>query len=482
MAVAVGAPVSREQRSRWRSGAELLPWAAGSVGIGVLAVETPMLAAGAGAAVALACLPWMLLFAGLAMAATAQSVTFELAGMTLRPDMLVTVVFALRAFTLRDRARFGRVEWFLVSFLGLQVATSAINALDPSSSYRSVALLSFGVLAFLAVSVALSSVERLLVAVRIFLAVGAAATSAGLVMLAAHHAFGTNVGVTAVETLAGFPSVRGLAYEHDLFGSTSAALAIVFLVMWLEPGRVMPARLASAGFWLCLAATVLSLARGAWVALAVGALATWLVSRAAARRVGRLIAGATLLAVVAGVVVVTFSTHEAADVGAETASVLQVQASRTLDFSGSTGARRLAEWRTSLDEVQTSPFIGLGSNSYGQRHFDETQYGPKPAFVGNWFVRFLYDSGVAGLLLFLGFAVPVAWPGRSVRRGGGDLDPLVRALVLGCVVLAVAYLATDALLLVWPWVLLGLTRVARRLSTRAADGSGSGAVREPLLS
>jgi hypothetical protein len=118
-------------------------------------------------------------------------------------------------------------------------------------------------------------------------------------------------------------------------------------------------------------------------------------------------------------------------------------------------------------------WFGLGTNSYGQRHFERTISGPKPAFVGNWFVRILYDSGIVGLLLFLAFAVPIVWPDARLRNAKGDLAPIARALTFGCTVLAVSYLATDALLLVWPWVLLGLTRAARVLSAEQEWGSRS---------
>jgi hypothetical protein len=55
----------------------------------------------------------------------------------------------------------------------------------------------------------------------------------------------------------------------------------------------------------------------------------------------------------------------------------------------------------------------------------------------------------------------------------GDLAPIARALTFGCTVLVVSYLATDALLLVWPWLLLGLTRAARVMSAEQERGGRS---------
>lgn len=442
---------------------QLVPWAAGSVGLGVLAIEAPLAATGVGLATGLALLPWMALFGALVVAATVQGFSWQVAGFTVRPDMVVAAVFALRAFTLKGRGNMERLEWLLIAFMAVQVVTSLLHAPDVSESLRTIGLLGFGVLAYLATVVALSSRERLLVAARVFLAVAAAGAAVGIALLASSWALGTSFGVTRLETLAGFPAANGLSYEHDLFGSTCAAATIAFLVLSRERNPLFSPGASALGFWVCLGGTVLSLARGAWVGFAVAFIATWLVSLRGSRGLARLIVFATLIACVG--ILVALSWGSSGDVGSSTASAVTAQASSSLNLSASaTGARRLVEWRTSLHEVRTSLLLGLGTNSYGQRHFDETLNGPKPAFVGNWFVRTLYDSGLVGLLLLFAFAGPIVWPDARVRHANGELAGVVRALVLACVVLVVSYLATDSLLLVWPWVLLGLTRAARVMS------------------
>jgi hypothetical protein len=154
-------------------------------------------------------------------------------------------------------------------------------------------------------------------------------------------------------------------------------------------------------------------------------------------------------------------------VGTTTAATIGTQASQALDFANSTGALRLVEWKEALHEVRGSWLLGLGTNSWGQRHFEITQFGPIPAFLGNWAIRTLYDSGIAGLALLCWFFLIVVWPSRSLRAVTGDAAVLARALAFGSIVLLVAYLATDALLLVWPWILFGLVRAARRLAVDA---------------
>ena len=444
------------------------PWAAGSLGLGALSVESPLLAAAAGASLGLVVLPWMVLFGVLAVAATVQGFSYKVAGLTFRPDMLVTTVFALRAFTLAKRARLERVEWTLVVFVALQVVTSLLNARDPGESLRSAALLGFGALAYLSTYTVMSARKRLVTGARLLLGVAAVGAVSGILLLVTHYALGTSFGVTRLETLAGFPAANGLSYEHGLFGSTCAAGAVAFFMLWGERNPLFTEGVSVLGFWVCAAGTAISLSRGAWVGMVVALAVLAFAYGRVAQVAGRLLLTAVLAAALAGALLVAYPSS--AGVGAETASALSTQAGRSVSLtSTATGLYRLEKWETSLEEIGSSPLLGLGTNSYGQRHFDLTIYGPKPAYVGNWFVRTLYDSGVIGLFLLLAFATPIVWPGRGVRRASGELAPVARALTGACVVLAVAYLATDSLLLVWPWILLGLTRAARVLTRAESD-------------
>ena len=452
---------------------ELLPWAVGSASLGALSVGSPVPAAGAGITIGLVVLPLMALFAVLTLATAGEGFSMQVAGLTFRPDMLVATVFAVRALTVTPRVRAGAAEAALVAFMALQVVTSALHAVDPMESFRSAAMLGFGALAFFGIRAAFATRERLLAALRIFLVVALAAAAAGIAMLAASYVIGSTFGVTRLETLGGFPAITGFAYEHDMFGSSCAALAIVFLALWREANPLLSRSASAVSFWLCAAATLLSLARGAWLGLAAGLLVSWIaVGRRARPMTGLVLTSAVVIALI-GAGALAFSSRSVAEVGSGTASAVSSQARQALNLGSSTGARRLVEWRTSLSEVRSSPWFGLGTDSYGQRHFDETLFGPRPAFVGNWFVRILYDSGIVGLFLFLAFAVPIVWPDARLRLAAGDLAPIARALTFGCTVLAVSYLATDALLLVWPWVLLGLTRAARVMSAEQERSNSS---------
>ncbi len=458
---------AQPRTARSRALARVLPWAVASAGLGTAAAGSPTLAVGAGAAGAIATLPWALLFATLVVVSSVQRWTYTVRGLTFRPDELVAAVFAIRAFAVEKRFRLGRPEWLLAGFLAVQVVSSKLHSLDVRESLRATALLGFGALAYLGTYATTYDRRRLLVATRVLLAMLAVGAFIGIAALAAYYAVGTIWGVTRLDTLGGFPASMGIAYEHDIFGSTCAAGVIAFLILWREPNPILPPRVCAAAFWLCAVGTLLSLARGAWVAL-VAAFVVWFVSgRAAAidttkrSTVSLARAGVALAAAVAAALFWVGAGQQASEVGRSTVSAVRQQAGNVLNLSASTGAHRLNAWKTALREVRSSPLLGLGTNSYGQRHFEMTQNGPLPAFLGNWAIRSLYDSGVVGLALLTAFLAYLVWPGRNVIAATGDLAPVARALTFAALALVIAYLATDALLLVWPWILLGLVRSAR---------------------
>lgn len=445
---------------------EVLPWIGGSALVGAASLVSPLAAAAAAGSAALAALPWMVLFALGVLAATVQSASVDVLGMTFRPEMLLASILALRAFTMRRRRDLGSSEWFLLAFLALMVVSSLLQAADLGASLRGAAMMSFGALAYLAVVVAFSTPERLFVGVRIFLVSLGAGAAVGIAALASHYAFGTQFGITLLDTLDLFPSVKGVAYEHDLYGSTCAVGVVVFFVLWRERSRILTDGWLLVGGWLCAAGCALALARGAWVALAIAGIVALWTSRPR-RSIAPLVAGGLAAVVVGALLLGLFTSFDVGEKAGTTAGALHVQSSRALSFGSTTGAQRVAEWKLAYADISASPLLGSGAISYGQHHLIKTQYGSKPAFLGNWLVRIVYDTGLVGLGLFLAFALPIVWPSDSVVGASGESAVVARALVCGCIVIAVAYLATDALLLVWPWILLGLTRSARLLVSQS---------------
>jgi hypothetical protein len=143
-----------------------------------------------------------------------------------------------------------------------------------------------------------------------------------------------------------------------------------------------------------------------------------------------------------------------------------------LNTSSGTGAGRLRLWDKGTSEVMgKSPLVGLGTYSYGQRNFRPSPHTAPyltPGYLISLWVRTLYDTGFLGLFLLAGFMTMAFWPSKELQRSRGDLAPVARAFSFASILLAAAYFITDSTLLVWPWLLFGLTRAAIVLAVKQA--------------
>ncbi len=120
------------------------------------------------------------------------------------------------------------------------------------------------------------------------------------------------------------------------------------------------------------------------------------------------------------------------------------------DTSDGTGGQRSRVTAIALNEWGSSDGVltGLGWNSFGQRHFDETQ--PTilpPGYLGNLPVQIIYDGGLLALI-FVGIAV-ISGIVTFIKLGK---TPLVAGLAVPYVVFS---LATSSLWLLETWLFVG---------------------------
>jgi O-antigen ligase len=132
-------------------------------------------------------------------------------------------------------------------------------------------------------------------------------------------------------------------------------------------------------------------------------------------------------------------------------------------------SHRLERVPPALDYLATSPWIGLGAASFGQRHADSSQ-GGAPDHIAILVVALLYEAGIVGALFFsvgVGLLV-LALIGAS--RSGWAMG-LAAAYLAAIVTLLAAYQATNALVFGLNWLLGG---AALALASRTRDREGPG--------
>ncbi len=449
-----------------RDAVVLLPGSAGAAGLGVLASWQPILAGGGFAMGGLFLLPWVGLFLLMTLFSMVQGPVYgplagiEIGGFGFSPAHLILIPFAIRAYLTTQpemRLRWSKPEWFLVAFAIIQPLITLRKAPKFTASLGALGLTALGILAYLAVYVAVCNRRRLMAAARIVLWLILGNAVFGILAEIAHLAGISHIGVS--QRSAYGDGVYGLSFEHDIFASTCAVGAIAFYVLWRERNSIMSPRLAGMAFWACGVASLLGLARGAWLGGGLIFLAVMVLPRGGARRirgVERVGVTVILLAIVTvgGVYVLSSSSP--------TFSAIQQKAEDLVNINTGTGRARLNETAVALDDWKTSKLLGLGTGTYNQRHpqQEETNY------IGNLYLRALYESGLLGAFLLGVFLLLLFWPNRSLLYASGDLAAATRALTYGGAVLLVAYAATDATLFIWPWILFAVIRAARTLVDR----------------
>lgn len=121
------------------------------------------------------------------------------------------------------------------------------------------------------------------------------------------------------------------------------------------------------------------------------------------------------------------------------------------DINEGTGGLRNRVSNVAIAEWWSSPerMTGLGWNSFGQRHIDETQ--PTlllPGYIGNLPVQILYDSGIVGGIFVVLAVLAAAVTACRVRRFDGLAIFLLPYLLFS--------IATMVLWLLETWIFVGL--------------------------
>jgi O-antigen ligase len=476
-----------ERRARISVGGLLLLFAL--LALGVFSVATasvgsaePLVALGIIMVVALLPLPTELLiavFIGSAIISTGHGI--NVGTFNALPGQLLVFPLAVRVFVLGQReARpaWGWPEVLLIAWLGLSFLTSYLHAIEVRDSMIAALQLTIGALSYGSVAVAIDSRRRLVFTSRVILLTGLVSALIGVLAVGAYllgvHwldaflAAGEHGRPGAVSSLP-----KGLIVENNVFGSFSAATAVGFFALMRDHNPVFTRRIAAMGFWIGVIACVLSATRGAWIGLSVALIAFAIFRRVPPSRRKPIGFGSAALPTLIGIVAIFgllyYTQTPDAPKGSTISSQppLVVSASGLLDFETGTGAVRVSGWTTAIEEVQReSPWIGMGSNSFGQRHLTGDELHPEPANLGSIYIRAYYDTGIVGLFLFTAFLFGVLLPPRALRYATGDLAPVARAFLFSYLVFAIAFVATDATFQPWPWITLGAAKSATALALR----------------
>ena len=402
--------------------------------------------------------------------ASASRLTLETPLGTLRVEQpaIVALVVVAAIRVRREGLNAPRLVWLVgtavLVYLAVMAVSSALVAPQPSASLRMTLWWAISAAGGMAAFILLRDHSR--AGRDSFVVIGTGFAVAGIMAAAIFSIAGPDVAPGIQETLSVRPRVYGLGWETNLYASYLAAILLLAAGAASERAGIAIGAVALLGIGFPLGST-----RGAYLGLAAGALSmgaiiAWRVGRGRSRVPRTMIStvGVAGVALAVGIVCVGLllpnidqrreREQSAARPSPPPAASLSPAPRPTLAPPADTIGFRLARIGPAIDDFWQSPVIGLGAESFGQRHADTSQVGAPPDHLPFLLLAAPYEAGVIGAGALLFAILLVLW--GLIGRTREDRPVLAASLVGVVVSLLVAYQATNALHFATNWLLLGL--------------------------
>ena len=400
----------------------------------------------------------------LIIASCAPRLFVEIGGLKARPEHFVCGILCISIFFLwKKRSR--PVQWIwpdylLIAYAAMNIFSSLFMSIAPTQTIKWALQQVLILLTYFFLRVLIQDKKDLRKAFMAVLVVGAVAVVYGIICFYSNLLFRTEFGMT-IGQYGDTPAPYGLQYEANLLGSTSGALSVMMLVMYLYERR----RRFLVGFALAFAGMAISLSRGALGATVIGlgavaiiGLRKGLLRRQVVMNVGKATLCA-LLVVLPAVVPQYTERFNTMDIGEP-----------AVDPNTLT---RIVQVSSAFEEVLKHPMLGGGTSSF-QLAFDWQSLGEEweeQGWIGNTEMRVLHDTGIVGLVIFIGFLVSLVRRSKWVLKL--EPNPMLIALLASALVYCISFQATEGTLLAFPWVHLGLIGCAIVVisASKVADGT-----------
>jgi O-antigen ligase len=358
-----------------------------------------------------------------------------------------------------------KLDYWVLAYVLINYVSSAFGSPEPSATLRWALQNNLAVLSYFLIRLLVRDLKTLQNAFRILLGVGIVEAAYGILCYASNHAFGTTGGMEIAAYLSNVAAPYGSMYEPNLFGAYCAACAVLFLSVYLYGDQRRIGGLI--GYFLASIATVLSFSRAALFALVV--VVCFVLWKAPVSRTGYR-SKVAVFALALGLALV-ITTTAIGGVLHERLSDLLSQGLREGNTIG-----RFIVIQSALQEVPTHLLLGSGTASFNLS-FDWAEYIPEWAsdksWIGNTPVRILHDTGLVGLMVFVGFLVSLWRRVRRCFRHSIPKSPVLLGLSAGAILYAISFQLTDGTILAFSWVHLGFLASAAVLLSPSNQSANS---------
>jgi len=460
----------------------ILGWLFATENLGSLGFAVLVLLAATGVMV-LTCAKWPFGAVTLLIAASAMprfAVVFL--GVHVRPEhfaigfVIIAVVAGAARGKLDPKLRLQKFDYWLLLYVGLNFFTSLATSPEPAMTLRWATLNAVAIAPYFLLRILIRDEVTLSHIVQILLCVGALEAVYGIGCFLSNRLYGTATGVEIAQ-YGFFPGTYGTQYEANLFGSYTACCAVLFLTLFLLRPDESHRAWYGWGFAITTVGAIVSLARSVVFALPVAIIPViWLAFRQHDFRLRRFVPlglGLALLAATVSPFVWSFVRERFSTIAADEIT------------RDPTTSERLVQLAVAADDVRLHPILGTGTASF-HLYFNWDDYLPgagqntdpdQAGWISNTPLRVLHDTGIVGLLnfsLFLGYlTAAVRW---AIRLASAQTRMTLVALSAGAILYAITFQATEATMLAFTWIHLGLLATAVRLTADRGAILASGSI------
>jgi hypothetical protein len=457
----------------------------------MLLVVLLALALATASGLALAAIKWRRAFVmALPFVVILNGVAIPLGDASIRAEQLVSLLLAvpLAAPLLVGvrRLRLDPVCWWLGAILALNVVSSVMHSpvlgysLVQCANLASVWFIYVLTINFLETRADLEAFLRSVVWAGIA-GTGIAIAAFGLASVGLEVG-GAEVSATAAQRLTNAYGAYGTMVEPNILGSFAASHLVLAAGLFAAQWRHM--RTLRVLAVCCAVALVLSFTRAAWLGALAGLLA---VGVTAIRSSGRQIHTRRILlplgiALVLGVVLLM--------VPGSTGTLFRYKLLNLVNPATPTGIQRLLTYAMAIEQTTKHWVLGWGTYTFAPLVAEGADFQRfenwRNLWIGNYLLLALHDTGVLGLLLWIGLLWTVLSNGVLAARRATVNDPtmsgIVVALAASVATLLVPFLTTTGFSLGYPWLLIGLLGAYRRLVVEPESVVAPAVVQRPRLS
>jgi len=332
-------------------------------------------------------------------------------------------------------------DLFLIGWLAVNYLASALNAEEPSRSFRICAWITISAATFLLTRYVSNKYLHPLRLLQVFMILGVAEALYGLLAYLSANMFGTTIGVQ-VDPITKYIGAYGTMWEANIFGSFTMGICLLSLGYML--GERKRPYVYAGMFLIAVMAMITSMTRGAWLGFAIGIVFLFFRTGLIGTFMRHIITIILVMVLVVGFIIAAGYTEQVVS-----------RITTALDYTSGSISYRLSNIKLAFEDWVQNPVIGLGTNSFGQRHLDPTRNAP--GYIGSLLMQSLYDSGIIGLIMLCGFFGSMF---IRLHRVYQAQDTETRGIVAGftaaIIGLFIAYQATSALWFGYNWILFGI--------------------------